>query len=119
MIGNKKGLVPNRSRNEAPTQAITEVIDSYCTTPVIGGSATGPATGWEAITPKRSSKPGYLIKAQAAVQSAWADYLWHIDAGADQGTLEALWDAYDQAKRQCDEAWAAAEQGVNALPIPF
>ena len=119
MIGNKKGLVPNRSRNEAPTQAITEVIDSYCTTAIIGGNSAGPAKGWETIQPKRSWKPQYLQEAQAAVQSAWADYLWHIDAGADQGTLEALYSDYDQAKRQCDEAWAAAEQGVNALPIPF
>ena len=67
----------------------------------IGGSQVKDRqpVGWEAITPKRSNKPVYLLKAQQALQAAW--------------------DAYDQAKRKCDEAWAAAEQGLDALPIPF
>ena len=96
-----------------------EAVNNKYTTAVIGGKSLGPSHGWEAIEPKRTSKPEYLVKAQEAVQSAWSEYLWHIDAGADQGTLEGLWDDYDTAKRKCDQAWEAYQDGFDYEPIPF
>ena len=92
---------------------VETVNPHYTTGAIIGGVTVGnrQPVGWEAIQPKRTSKPAYLLKAQQAVQAAWADYLWHIDAGADQGTLEALYTDYDKAKRECEASWEAAERG--------
>ena len=112
---------PSRSKQEAPMTR--ELVNDYCT---IGGSQVKarPAVGWEAIKPKQSNKPEYLRQAQAAVQKAWLGYLWLIDTLEsankwDQGSVEDAWDTYYQAKRQCEEAWDAAEQGFDSLPIPF
>ena len=111
---------PQPVSKEAPMSGKPD--KSYYTTAIIGGNAAGPATGWEVIQPNHHNKPSALVSAQEAVNTTWANYLWHIDAGADQGTLEALWEAFDQAKRECDQqydAWQAELAGEPYDLIPF
>ena len=120
MRGNLTELAPKPAKEREPIRQSTEVDYSHYT-PVIGGSATGPAKGWEAIETKPTSKPVYLLQAQTALQSAWVDYLWHIDANHDQGTIEDAWDRFEAAKLKCEHAWEACEAGHDPelAAIPY
>jgi len=110
---------PQPSSQEAPQSGKPDY--PYFT---IGGSQIKDRQpiGWEAIQPNHHNKPRALVSAQEAVNTTWANYLWHIDAGADHGTLEALWEAFDKAKRECDQqydAWQAELAGEPYDLIPF
>jgi hypothetical protein len=116
----KRRLAPSRLKQREPITGTTEVVNSDYTTAIIGGNQAGPAQGWEAIKPNHHNKPEYLVKAQAAVQSAWGDYLWLIDNKPAAYAAQAeAWERYDQAKRQCDQAWQAYNDGFEFEPIPF
>ena len=98
-------LAPTAGKQAEPIKRTqSSVTDSKYTTAASGGQSiqSRQPVGWEAITPKPTSKPVELLQAQTALQLAWVDYLAHIDAGADQGTLADIWDAYSKAKLDCE-----------------
>jgi hypothetical protein len=121
MRGNLTELAPTPVRDREPITETTEVVNSHYTTAIIGGNSAGPAKGWEAIQPKTTTKPVYLLQAQTALQSRWLDYLASIDAGHDQGTIEDAWDRYEAAKLKCEAAWDACEAGHDPelAAIPY
>jgi hypothetical protein len=116
----KSRLAPSRLKQREPINRTTEVVNLHYTTAIIGGNQAGPVHGWEAIKPKRSYKPDYLTRAQAAVQEAWSGYLWLIDNKPEAyAAQQEAWERYDQAKRECDQAWEAYNDGFEFEPIPF
>lgn len=121
MIGSiNNRLAPTTAKQREPITRTTGVVNSYYTTPVIGGNAAGPAIGWEAIQPKPTSKPAYVAAAQQEVQDAWADYLWLCDVEpTPHAALEEAWERYDIAKGKCEQAWDAWNAGYIDEPIPF
>ena len=117
----KSRLAPGAGKHQEPIkEAQSSASDSYCTT-AIGANQLGAVKGWEAIPPKHThNKPAYLITAQAKVQSTWSAYLWLIDSKPEAyAAQQEAWERFDAAKRACELAWEASEQGLDALPIPF
>jgi len=103
---------------KAPMTA--QAVNTDYTTAVIGGSETLEVNGWEGLKPHHHGKPKFLVEAQAAVQEAWADYLWLSDhKPTAYAAQEDAWEVYYQAKTHCDKCYEAFCQGLDALPIPF
>jgi len=120
----KSRLVPRPWKHRTPITRTTKVVNSKYTTAVIGGNSTGPVHGWEAITPKRTSKPDFLLAAQQAEDDAWENYIFTVDAVEqsqkwDYEAVEDAWDLYEDAKRKAKIAYEAWCEGLDAMPIPF
>jgi len=117
----KNELAPSRGKQSGPTsQTQSSVINSDYTTAIMGGNNAGPVHGWEAIQPKRSNKPKFLVEAQAAEDQAWLNYLWLIDHKPEAwAAQQEAWDRYDTAKRKASNAYQAFCQGLETQPIPF